>query len=414
MGFERACLCCFLLKMETLEGKQAIATEAREDEHSMQKAKISLPVEIIEDILSRIPVKSILRFKSVSKPWLSLISTPSFHKLHSTVAPRTTALFFSAYDSSTNTSYFFSGARDGGSVANLIKLDNTVLELYAEHLNGLVCFTSRTYCCRTLDSYVLNPCTHKFFKLPRPPVIEAMNTCYLFGFDELSNEHKVLYFHVESIKPTTIEVMIFSMSTYSWRKINVDLPVSMSRARWGYVTRLSVCVNSTIHLMLKRPLKILAFNLTTEKFSIFNIPLEAAPETQGTFEYRYKRSGCFIKINGLLSVACYDPMGQNLHIWILQDYQNRVWVRETITFPPNSQIRYGGGGPYPYDSISMDEIIFSPTVLSENLISVPIYNMKTRCFKSIELTLGHQFLSPKLVHVSQIKCYVESLIPLQH
>ncbi|KAF5824179.1 putative F-box domain-containing protein [Helianthus annuus] len=341
--------------METLEGKQAIATEAREDEHSTQKAKISFPVEIVEDILSRIPVKSILRFKSVSKPWLSLISGPSFHKLHSTVAPRTTALFFSAYDTSTNTSYFFSGARDGGSLANLMKLDNTLLELYAEHSNGLVCFTSRTYCFGPLYSYVLNPCTHKFFKLPRPPVNEAMDTCYLFGFDELSNEHKVLYFDVELIKPTTIEVMIFSISNYSWRKINVDLPVGMSRARWPYRTRLSVCVNSTIHLMLKSPLEILAFNLTTEKFSIFNIPPEAA--TLGMFVYPYKRNGCFIKINGLLGVAFYDIMGQNLHIWILQDYQNRVWVRETSTFPPNSQIRYGGGGPYPYDSISMDEIV---------------------------------------------------------
>ncbi|KAJ0789148.1 putative F-box associated interaction domain-containing protein [Helianthus annuus] len=295
-----------------------------------------------------------------------------------------------------------------------MKLDHTVLELYAEHLNGLVCFTSRTYCCRTLDSYVLNPCTHKFFKLPRPPVNEARNTCYLFGFDELSNEHKVLYFDVELIKPTTIEVMIFSMSTYSWRKINVDLPVGKGRARWRYLTGQSVCVNSTIHLMLKRPLEILAFNLTTEKFSVFNIPPEPAPETLSTFGYRYKRSRCFIKINGLLGVTCYDPMGQNLHIWILQDYQNRVWGRETVTIPSKSQFRYGVDDLYPYDSISMDDIIFSPTVLSENLISVPIYNMKTRCFKSIELTLGHRFLSPQSVYVKQVKCYVESLIPLQH
>ncbi|KAJ0789150.1 putative F-box domain-containing protein [Helianthus annuus] len=105
--------------METLEDEQP-------DDRSAQKAKNSFPEELIEDILSRLPVKSILRFKSVSKPWLSLISAPSFHKLHSAVGPRTTALFFTARDSSTNTSYFFSGARDGGSVANLMmKLDNT-------------------------------------------------------------------------------------------------------------------------------------------------------------------------------------------------------------------------------------------------------------------------------------------------
>ncbi|MFS7937680.1 putative F-box-like domain superfamily protein [Helianthus anomalus] len=68
-------------------------------------------------------MKSILRFKSVCKPWLSLISNSSFTKLYSAAGPRTTALFFSAFDASTNTRYFFSSARDGGSVVNLIKLD---------------------------------------------------------------------------------------------------------------------------------------------------------------------------------------------------------------------------------------------------------------------------------------------------
>ncbi|KAF5756433.1 putative F-box associated domain, type 3 [Helianthus annuus] len=210
--------------------------------------------------------------------------------------------------------------------------------------------------------------------------------------------------------------MIFSFSNYSWRKIEVDLPLGISAQRCFVRTGDSVCVNSTIHMMLQNPLQILAFNLTIETFYIVNKHPEAAPDTILTSIYPYAK---LVKINGLLGVACCNPFNveewNKVHIWMLQDYEKRVWVRgETVTLPPQSQIQYGGGGPYPFDSISMDEIIFSPTVLSENLISVPIYNMKTRCFKSIELTLGHRFLSPKSVHVEQIKCYVESLIPLQN
>ncbi|KAJ0570190.1 putative F-box domain-containing protein [Helianthus annuus] len=368
--------------METLEDEQS-------DDRSAQKAKNSFPEEIIEDILSRLPVKSILRFKSVSKPWLSLISAPSFHNLHSTVAPRTTAFFFTARDSSTGTRYFFSGANDGGSVANLMKLDNTVFDAahnFAEHLKGLVCFTSRDSLCGKLYAFVFNPTTHKFFKLPDPPVPlrnytdENKGDYYLFGFDELSNEHKVLYIDVESIKPTTIEIMIFSFSNYSWRKIEVDLPLGISAWR---------CF----------------------MFSIINMHPEAVTES-------ICPDAQFVKINGLIGVACFDTWivdGRNkMDIWMLQDYQNQVWVRETIWLASKSWIRYGEGDPYPSDSINMDEIIFSPRVLSENLISVPIYNMKARCFKSIELTLGHRFLSPKSVRVEEIKCYVESLIPLQN
>ncbi|KAF5778735.1 putative F-box domain, galactose oxidase/kelch, beta-propeller, F-box associated interaction [Helianthus annuus] len=208
--------------MKTLEDEQSTITDDR--------SKMSFPKEIIEDILSRLPVKSILRFKSVSKPWLSLISAPSFHNLHSAVGSRTTALFFSAFDSSTGTRYFFSGANDGGSVANLMKLDNIVSNFahkFAEHLNGLVCFTSRaSRRFGRIYAFIFNPSTHKFLKLPDPPVslpnyttAEEKDTCYLFGFDELTNEHKVLYIDVELIKPTTIEIMIFSLSNYSWRKI---------------------------------------------------------------------------------------------------------------------------------------------------------------------------------------------------
>ncbi|KAJ0570194.1 putative F-box domain-containing protein [Helianthus annuus] len=398
--------------METLEDEQSTITDDR--------SKNSFPEELIEDILSRLPVKSILRFKSVSKPWLSLISAPSFHNLHSTVAPRTTAFFFTARDLSTGTRYFFSGANDGGSVANLMKLDNTVLEAHyhAEHLNGLVCFTSHTSRFGKIYAFLFNPSTHKFFKLPDPPVslpnytAEEKDTCYLFGFDELTNEHKVLYITVQL---TTIEIVIFSFSNYSWRKINVNVPVGVAVWRWWFGTKKSVCVNSTVHLLLRNPLQILAFDLTTETFSIFNMHPEAAPETISNTICPFAQ---FVKISGLLGVACYDPSIVNrrnkMDIWMLQDYQNRVWVRETISFASKSQIPYGARGPYPFDSITMDEIIFSPRVLSENLISVSIYNMKNRCFKSIELTLGHRFLSPKSVRVEEIKCYVESLIPLQN
>ncbi|XP_058210743.1 putative F-box/LRR-repeat/kelch-repeat protein At1g11620 isoform X1 [Rhododendron vialii] len=48
----------------------------------MERRLPDLPHVIIYDILSRLPVKPLCRFKSVSKPWLALVTDPQFIKSH--------------------------------------------------------------------------------------------------------------------------------------------------------------------------------------------------------------------------------------------------------------------------------------------------------------------------------------------
>ncbi|KAL0414846.1 UNVERIFIED_CONTAM: hypothetical protein Sradi_1686300 [Sesamum radiatum] len=45
-------------------------------------SRIHLSPEVLSEVLSRLPVKSLLRFKCVSKFWVELINTPYFISLH--------------------------------------------------------------------------------------------------------------------------------------------------------------------------------------------------------------------------------------------------------------------------------------------------------------------------------------------
>ncbi|XP_057435569.1 F-box/kelch-repeat protein At3g06240-like [Lotus japonicus] len=56
--------------------------KGRSTEERPSLSSILLPDELIEAILLRLPVSCLLRFKSVSKSWLSLISNPQFAKSH--------------------------------------------------------------------------------------------------------------------------------------------------------------------------------------------------------------------------------------------------------------------------------------------------------------------------------------------
>ncbi|KAI3783588.1 hypothetical protein L1987_42672 [Smallanthus sonchifolius] len=390
--------------METLEEHSTI-----NNDRLAQKAKISFPNEIVEEIISRLPVKSILRFRSVCKPWLSLISDPSFAKLQLTRATHShrTALFISAYDPSTRKRHFLSAAHDGGSVTHLFTLANNPTRCditEAEHLNGLVLFNYGNDYIYQNYAFVVNPSTHKIFKLPDLTNYAKgkVNICYFFGFDESRNEHKVLSiasYDAQSIKPKH-QIMVFSFSNYSWRKIDVDLP---SDCRWYNGIKRSVCVNSVIHLILQNQKEILAFDLRLEKFLIVKIPPDAQNRARCSRPH-------LMKINGLLGVVRHDGMFETneMHMWTLQDYENRVWVKQTVTFPKSWSVV---GCPFPLDSANMEEIIFSLNKLSRNVISALIYNMKSGCFKSVQFNLDHPFLCSDTVQFQQIKCYVERIMP---
>ncbi|KAM0024021.1 putative F-box domain-containing protein [Helianthus debilis subsp. tardiflorus] len=393
--------------METLD-------EAEQSMTAYKKANISIPTEIIEDIFSRLPVKSILRFRSLSKPWLSRLSSPSFIKLR----PHRTALFISAYDQSTRKRHFLYASHDGGPVTHVMTLDDVDSDdtTEAQHLNGLVCFA----CVRLRSGYydaqvfVVNPSTHKVFKLPQLDSdfskYPLQKGCYLFGFDESKNEHKILIIRKSS---HIMEIMIYSMLNNSWRKIYLEPPVGFEY--WDslafendYDFYNNACVNSVVHLMLIDTHDILGFDLRTEKFTIINTPQGVKPHEFDD----YVNVPFMIKVKGCIGVVCYDLVLENneIHIWTLQDYENRVWVKETITFP-KSWVELGE--PLPRESVNMDEVIFFVFKFSRNIEkSVSIYNKKSICFKDLQFTLGHQIPSSTTVEVNQIGYYVESMVPL--
>ncbi|KAL6318132.1 hypothetical protein AAG906_035637 [Vitis piasezkii] len=158
-----------------------------------------IPDEIILEILCLLPVKSLMRFKCVSKSWREMISDPDFEKKQLAVAARDSGevynsrlimhypsmklkscplscLFYEPVGHSVNHEY-------PGSELGVM---NEIIGSY----NGLVCF-----CIRDTENdiiFVWNPSTREFRRLPPISFMQCFHlVAYGFGYDSIANDYKV-------------------------------------------------------------------------------------------------------------------------------------------------------------------------------------------------------------------------------
>ncbi|GKB67675.1 putative F-box domain-containing protein, partial [Tanacetum coccineum] len=335
----------------------------------------SIPIEINDDILTEIltklPAKTLIQFQSVSKPWLTLINQPSFAKLHYAhfaTNDRPLNTLITAYNTLTRHRHFLSASRASATISraapttSLAALTHLVTftaptimnkeTTECEHLNGLILFNSGNGFVENDYAFVINPSTRETVKISLPVLAYSygkVHICYFFGYDEVRNEHKVLNIRMLDIKslkpfkPRSVEIMLYELSSFTWRKIDVDLPIDISNDRWCYGTKHSVCVNSVIYVMLQSRNEILAFDLRTEMFEIINLPSGAIHDIPQGPSKRVCKKGLntvvsnqpfLMKVHGLLGVVCFDreAASSEMHIWLLKDYEKRVWVRESVGF----------------------------------------------------------------------------------
>ncbi|XP_059309752.1 F-box/kelch-repeat protein At3g06240-like [Lycium ferocissimum] len=181
---------------------------------------LTLPSELITEILLRLPVKVLLQFRSVSKYWLALISSPEFVKSYlsqsvnnkdytyhrlmlSSIRPKkkikVCSILSLLYDES---------------VMEASDLDCPLKDHYVivGSVNELICLTIGG------EEFLLwNPSIRKFKKVTAKDAPKFGPKVYGFGYDELHDDYKLLriYTIINDVK-----VEIHSLKNDSWRRID--------------------------------------------------------------------------------------------------------------------------------------------------------------------------------------------------
>ncbi|KAI8556993.1 hypothetical protein RHMOL_Rhmol05G0299400 [Rhododendron molle] len=218
------------------------STGARETFH--------LPLEIVTEILSRLPAKSLLRFKSVCKDWYDLIETPDFISKHfQTQSTNSTSLLVTKYDRETETHAMSLIFNDGFPSNGPINLDFPFLNSRRFALpssecpsknyfsiggvcNGLVCVSLSPF---GYPLILCNPATRQFRDIPNSECQWSGDTDYYgyvavkrvslgFGYHASANDYKLIRIVIYSnlMKDVFVQADLYVMRTDTWREIDAD------------------------------------------------------------------------------------------------------------------------------------------------------------------------------------------------
>ncbi|XP_071703156.1 F-box protein CPR1-like [Rutidosis leptorrhynchoides] len=284
-----------------------------------------LPEDVIIDILSRVPTRYILRFKSVSKSWYALFQNPNFISKH-----------FQNQSTTSDPSFLFSPEKSttltptsdhnvvlilSDSSYKSIKIPINMskpFDVYGS-CNGLICLGVLP-----VGSIILlwNPATGVFKDLPISPVGRFRNdpsrVVLSFGFDDVVKDYKVLRILHYDFQFKQVE--IYSLNTNSWREIKtrVDFIIYESPCRvflngkfhWAAV---GVVDNDETNL-------IVCFDLHGEAFKYIMLP---------KFEFNGRTRGYFgdcwlvVAIKESLSVIAWNESGSGvvmIEVWVMKEY----------------------------------------------------------------------------------------------
>ncbi|XP_030963942.1 F-box/kelch-repeat protein At3g06240-like [Quercus lobata] len=297
----------------------------------LRQWKNHLPHDVVLNILATLPVKSLIRFKCVSKLWDSSITSPNFISTHLNIVNDDND---HAYLIQTCIEY------DSPKIPITYKVlccDRTFDSLFEYSVpsvfylnmsfmigscNGLVCLAQHRKLSATSDAiYLWNPRIRKFKRLP-----DSCSSSKAFWFSTgFSYQSKTNDYKVVKLWGTPVVAEVYTLSSDSWRKVDISLrsKVVVSQIKpYPFPLFFSgplhwFAYHSEGERKFLDPTMILSFDVNNEKFGEMALPDGDKLIVQYLFVFK----------GNLAFILCGYPENDDdlqsdsqCFIWIMRDY----------------------------------------------------------------------------------------------
>ncbi|WCJ36433.1 F-box family protein [Euphorbia peplus] len=192
--------------------------------------------DLILEILSRLPVKSLMKFKSVSKHWLSLITNPNFSR-HGYLpsSPCACGLFLHTWLHPHNTFHFINldCQHSNRPLETLTSVDYPPEIIIIQSCNGLLLCSSFPSSSYSKEYYVCNPTTKHRHMLPRFTPFSSFRNLFIAFDPSNSPDYKVIGicggFEREETDDND-EIRIYSSKSGTWRLSEARISLKLEPA----------------------------------------------------------------------------------------------------------------------------------------------------------------------------------------
>ncbi|XP_026388790.1 F-box protein At3g07870-like [Papaver somniferum] len=260
-----------------------------------------LPEEIQIEIISRLPIKSVLQCKLVSKPWKNLLQHPSFSQMHfnhhhldSSSGNLTCCIFYSRQPYVNE--FYYSEYAENCNEAPSNRRTRMNLGAPFENssifgsCNGLICFSRRfRKGFREWDygrAYICNPSTREYTTLPNYGGKYQWNG---FGYSSMTKEYKVVRICKSGGDSNVGIAQVYTLGSGKGWKNAGTVGINMQRICAG------VFVNGALYWAGKDKGTIVAFHLDDENFSELPPPPPCLAQP-GIIDAKLRVLGGFISV----------------------------------------------------------------------------------------------------------------------
>ncbi|KAJ4891398.1 F-box protein DOR [Raphanus sativus] len=359
---------------------------------SADELLLNIPIDLVIEIFSSLPLKSIARCRCVSKRWASVLSRPDLKELFSTKSSARPQLLFACRkeNDENNKVIFFSSPQPQNLAENLspIAVDHhmafPVESVYgiSSPVSGFVCIRDdrmlKARKTSELVSVICDLSTGQCFPLPKMKTRKRAANRSFLGYDPIEKQHKVLAMIQQQNGAEEHQVLTLRGSDkMTWRLIECGIPHYFPGST-------SICINGVLYYAAMASPSIgdymlVCFDVKSEKYSFVKAVKSVSPP-RTLVDYKGKLASLMAHPNPYV----INGTTTSFEMWILEDPQKHDCSNHVFQLPPRWKYVVAHDVLFFRGVTATNELVLS-TDSSSDLHHVYYYNFDKEILTRLEI-----------------------------